>query len=305
MAYLKQNRPFHRYLARIYCRLCYGALRSHNEEWWPGLRLQKPGLNGAAGSVEYKGRVLAPLLPFSAKEKLEELIIVGSGPSLASQAIDKIPMSSAILLNGAVHLLSETDERPYAIVIEDERFIWRHWPDLCRLVPEPADVYFSTSVIRSLCETAPDWLARQRIHHLDFVHRPYLAPRRNIQHQKELPFLMWSDDGEVAISLQPRSGIVAAGSVAVTAAQLALSMQPAKIGLAGIDLTSTQMPRFYEQAGNQAMSRLDVAVERILAAFSLIAKEGGNRDIVFENYSPISLLINKNIPYSSRLEPVS
>ena len=47
-----------------------------------------------------------------------------------------------------------------------------------------------------------------------------------------------------------------AGTVAVSAAQLALWFAPARIGLAGIDLTGTGTPRFYEQAGDKAMSRV-------------------------------------------------
>jgi hypothetical protein len=119
---------------------------------------------------------------------------------------------------------------------------------------------------------------------------------------KELPFLVWSDDDEVAISLQPWSGIVPAGSVAVTAAQIALAMRPRKIGLAGIDLTSTQMPRFYEEAGDQAMSRLDAAVDRILKMFGLIREEATRFGVAVENYSPVSLLASVGYPYVDRLE---
>ncbi len=302
MAYPKRNRPIHRYLARIYCRFRYGAMRAHFEEGWPGLRLQMPGPDGSAGFIGYKGQALAPLHPFPAPAKPDELVIVGSGPSLAGQATGKIPMPSAILLNGAIHLMGEADRQPFAIVIEDERFIWRHWPDLCRLVSEPVDVYLSTGVIRSLCEVAPDWLAKHRVRHLDFIHRPYLAPRPDMRQLKELPFLVWSDDDEVAISLQPQSGIVPAGSVAVTAAQIALAMRPRKIGLAGIDLTSTQMPRFYEEAGDQAMSRLDAAVDRILKMFGLIREEATRFGVAVENYSPVSLLASVGYPYVDRLE---
>lgn len=302
MAYPMRNRPLHRYLARIYCRLRYGAGRTHFEEWWPGLRLQMPGSDGSAGCIEYKGQALVPLHSFPVLARLDELVIVGSGPSLAGQATGKIPMSSAILLNGAIHLMGEGDRQPFAIVIEDERFIWRHWRDLRRLVSEPADVYLSTGVIRSLCEVAPDWLAKQRVRHIDFIHKPYLAPRPDVGQIKELPFLAWSDDAEFAISLRPGSGIVPAGSVAVTAAQIALAMRPRKIGLAGIDLTSTQTPRFYEEAGDQAMSRLDAAVGKILKMFDLIRQEAVHLGIAVENYSPVSLLASVGYPFLGRLD---
>ena len=113
----------------------------------------------------------------------------------------------------------------------------------------------------------------------------------------------WSADGNAVISLEPRSGIAPAGSVAVTAAQIALSLNPSRIGFAGIDLTATKAPRFYETEGDTAMSKLDVAVDRILGAFSLIKLACDEEGIAVENYSPTSLLSRVDIHYIPRLSP--
>ena len=303
MSLLRLNRPVGRYAARLYTRLRYGAGRAHFEEWWPFLSLSKPGADGADGAIRYGCRTIAPLLPYpDAPARQDELLVVGSGPSLAAQATDRLPLERAILLNGAIHLL-RPPVRPFALVVEDERFVWRHRQKLEQLVPAGTDCYFSTSVIRALCQTAPDWLSRQHVRHIDFIHRPYGETRPGQPALRTLPFLRWSADGSVAISLEPRSGIAPAGSVAVTAAQIALSLNPSRIGFAGIDLTATKAPRFYETEGDTAMSRLDVAVDRILGAFRLIADEADRRGIRLENYSPVSLLATVDrVAYSPRLE---
>lgn len=293
------NRPARRYLARLYCLLRYGWANRHAEEWWPGLALTLP--SAGEGTVRYRGRLVASLLPYPAAGGLDEIIVVGSGPSLATQAQDRIPIESALLLNGAIHLIGSQEQRPLGVVIEDERFVWRHFTTIMAKVPAGTHCYLSTSAIRALCETAPEWLASQSIHHLGFVHRPYGKRRPDDAGLRGLPFLRWSDDGRAAISLDPQAGVVAAGTVAASAAQIAVSLAPRRIGLAGIDLTNMGGPRFYESAGNKAMSRLGAAQDRILAAFAAIRDECGRQGIALENYSPASLLAELGIPYVPRL----
>jgi len=298
---LRLNRPAHRYFARLYLLLRYGRADGHAEAWWPGLALTLPSRGD--GAIHYRGRFVAPLLPYPApSEGRDEIIIVGSGPSLAAQARERIPLESALLLNGAIHLAGPHAPRPLGVIIEDERFVYRHWRTIVARVPAQAHCYFSTGVIRALCETAPEWLASQSIHHLDFVHRPYGKKRPDAAGLRNLPFLRWSDDGKAAISLSPELGLMPIGSVAGSAAQLALSLAPSRIGLAGIDLTNTSRPRFYESDADKAMSRIGAASERILATFSIIRDECARRGIVLENYSPVSRLAEIGVPYVSRLE---
>jgi len=297
---LLPNRPPRRYFARLASLLRYGPGGAHAEEWWPSLSLTLP-VSGS-GEIRYRGDRVAPLLPYPAPGDLDEIVVVGSGPSLASQDTSKIPVDRALLLNGAIHLLAPGGPKPLGLVIEDERFVWRHADMIASRVPEGTDCYLSTSVILALCETKPGWLAGQKIHHLDFLHRPYGRRKRSKTDLRQLDHLRWSSDGGVAISLLPPAGLMPGGSVAATGAQLALYLSPARIGLAGIDLTDTKQPRFYETAGDQAMSRIDAARPRILATFALIAQECAQRGIVLENYSSVSKLADIGVAYAPRLE---
>lgn len=297
---LRPNRPLRRYLARLASWLRYGPAGAHAEEWWPNLALKLASAD--TGSIRYRGRVVAPLLPYPQPGGFDEIVIVGSGPSLADQDRSKIPIEKALLLNGAIHLLAAGGRRPLGLVIEDERFVWRHAATIAALVPSGTDCYFSTSVLLALCETIPDWLAGQKVRHLDFLHRPYAKPKPDAEGLERLDFLRWSADRSAAISLLPQSGLMPGGSVAVTAAQIALFLAPARIGLAGIDLTRTTQPRFYETAGDRAMSRIEAAAERVLAALSVIKDECTKRKITIENYSPMSRLADIGLAYAGRLE---
>lgn len=295
------NRPVQRYPARLFCLLRYGWANAHAEEWWPHLALTLPAA-GKAGEIRYRGQRLAPLLPYPEPGPMNEVVVVGTGPSLAGQARERIPIGSALLVNGAVHLIDPQGPPPLGVVVEDERFVWRHWRTLAAKVPPGTHCYLSTSAIRALCETAPQWLASQAVHHLDFVHRPYGRSRPDGAALRKLAFLRWAPDGGAAISLAPRQGLMPAGTVAASAVQIALSLAPSRIGLAGIDLSNTGKPRFYETAGSRAMSRIGAASERILATFRVFRDECATRGIALENYSPTSRLAELGVRYVARLE---
>jgi hypothetical protein len=296
------NRPARRYLVRLFCLLRYGWANAHAEEWWPDLSLTLASQD-QAGEIRFQGEPIAPLLPYPAPAPgTDEIVIVGTGPSLATQATQRIPIESALLLNGAIHLIDPQGPRPLGVVIEDERFVWRHWQTIVAKVPPGTHCYLSTSAIRTLCELAPGWLALQTVHHLDFVHRPYGGKRPSADALGSLAFLSWADDDNVAISLLPQVGLMPAGTVATSAAQLALWFSPSRIGFAGIDLTNTSQPRFYETVSSKAMSRIGLASERILATFRVFRDECAQRGIALENYSPASRLSELGIPYVPRLE---
>jgi hypothetical protein len=280
--------------------LRFGRAGAHAEEWWPDLSLSR-AVEGV-GAIRFRNSIVAPLLPYPEPAKLDEIIVVGTGPSLGAQARDRIPLDRAFLLNGAVHLLDPKGPPPLGLFVEDERFVWRRWRMIVEKVPGGTHCYLSTAAIRALCRTAPEWLASQAVHHLDFVHRPYGRKRPVRDDLHRVPFLRWSADGLSAISLDPQAGLMPSGTVAATAAQVALSFSPARIGFAGIDLTNTDKPRFYETLGDTAQSGLAATPDKILASFAAIRDECVERGIVLENYSPASRLAELGVPYVPRFE---
>ncbi len=278
-----------------------GGRRSHAQDWWPSLQLNS-ATEGQPGEIVYKGKRVAPLLTLDALGRGQaELTIVGSGPSIAGQDFSAIPDSSALLLNGAIHLLSDRLRSCHAVLVEDERFVWRHFAGMEKLVPPQTCCLFSTGTIRAICEIDPGWLSTQRVIHLDFLQKPYRKPQPTLQELETLPFLRWLDSS--ALSLAPRLGLFAGGSVATTAIQIALDCKPGSIGLAGLDLANASEPRFYETNQNAANSGISQAEQRILKAFAIARQECDERGIALLNYSPVSSLSTIGVPYDDRLSP--
>jgi hypothetical protein len=284
--------------------LCFSLFRgrryAHEQDWWPDLLLIRPA-NSRPGEAIYKNTVIIRLAGIEDLPKTPaEITIIGSGPSVSPQDFSSLPPRSAILLNGAIHLLDGRLNDPLAVVVEDERFIWRHFSSMAEFVLPETYCLFSTSVLRAICEIDPLWLSPRKIIHIDFLQKPYGQPRRSSEELKTLPFLRWSDRSN-AISLMPQQGIYAGGSVVVSALQIALYLQPRKLGFAGIDLSNANEPRFYENQAETAKSRISAVEDKILDICALALDECRRRAINMVNYSPISSLSKIGVPYDGRL----
>lgn len=302
----RYNRPIRRYAIRTMLEILCGRGWAHKQDWWPGVVLDLPRA-GSGGHLWYKQEPVCEILPWAAlSRQLSEVTVVGSGPSTREQIFSTLPPETAILLNGAIHLLDgRVSCPPLAVVVEDERFVWRHFASMRKLIAPQTACLFSTSALRAICEIEPSWLATQQIFHIDFLQKPYNQPRRPQAELERLDFLNWSPSKDGAISRTPDQGVFAGGSVAVTAIQLALYLRPFKIGLAGIDLSNANEPRFYEEAGNTANSGISHAQDRILAAVAAAQSECINLGIALVNYSPVSALATLGIPYEERLSGAS
>lgn len=298
---IQTNRPIGRYLIKLCFSLFRGPRYAHGQDCWPGLRLTLPA-DGRLGKVIYKGEAIASLAGVDILPKArDEIVILGSGPSISSQDFSSLPPQSAILLNGAIHLLDGRLCDPLAVIVEDERFIWRHFGNMVKLVKPTTPCLFSTSALRAICEIDRSWLTSRQIIHVDFLQKPYAQPRRANAELATMPFLRWSDDGSCAISLLPQRGLYAGGSVAISALQIALYLGPKRLGLAGIDLSNANEPRFYEGHDDSAKSRISQAEEKILDICAVALKECQRRSINLVNYSPVSSLSRIGVPYDDRL----
>lgn len=285
-------RPFRRSLIRLALRLCHGRRRAHAQDWWPGLELS----GTPPAEVRHFGRALCHLHPLA--ELLPGLApavtLIGSGPSLRGQAVEALGVEPVLCLNGALTLRHRL-RGPVILVVEDERFIWRHL-DFLRDHLSPGDAcVFSTEVLRALAEAAPDLLAALRVSHVDNLLKPYRSDRRSTE-DPSLP--LWSHEGG-ALSLEPAKGVMPAGTVAFTALQIALAAKPERVGLAGIDLGGGG-PRFYE-SGAGAWSGLDADAERLLAQFAAAKAWADGQGIALECYAPGSRLLSLDLPFVDRL----
>lgn len=300
---LISERPFWRMAVRLKARLIHGRRMAHAQDWLPHLSLT-PAKDDATGQVLYKNREIARLLPFeNFRDRVgDACVIVGSGPSLRTQRLDRLAGDSCILLNGAICLSPDRIAKPLAVAIEDERFVWRHLEMMRKHIGNDTLCLFSVAALRAVAEQDATWLQGRPIFLIDNLLKPYSRHRLELDSPELRDFLIHKNG--VAISTSPADGVVPAGSIAVTALQWAMAAHPKRIGFAGVDISNAAELRFYETADDRARSRLAAARARILGPIALAAELCESMQIQLETYSRTSALRELNMPYSSRLDEV-
>jgi hypothetical protein len=277
------DRPFVRQLIRLAARLTGQA---HRQDMWPGLAIDR-----AAGQVTWRGKPLLTLVPFAAivQQGLPLIAVVGSGPSLAAQAPAHLPPRTAILLNGAATLADRI--QPLAVMVEDERFVFRHMEMLSGL-PRDIPLMLSSAVLRAMVERDGRVLTGRPIALIDNLTKPVNHPRRKLT-DPVLDALLTRDPSGAAMTRDPDAGVVIFGTVALSAVQVALAANPQKILLAGIDLTNAASgPRFYESATNSAPSGIVAGLNRILAGFEMARAIAQAQGVEITCASPVSALLD-------------
>ena len=297
---IRSDRPRHRHWVRAAFHLLGGA-RAHHEETWPGLRVAR-ATDAGAGRVLYRGAELCPLLPAKAlcARLKRRAVIVGSGPSLREQATERLDPAECLLLNGAISLIDRIGQ-PAAIVIEDERFVWRH-RDMLSSVAGEVLCLLSPAVIRAIASQDRDWLRGREVVLVDDLRKPAHAPRRRLPSDLVMRAAGTGAEAEVALSRAPGEGVVKCGTVAYSALQFALACDLEEIALAGIDLVQTDTPRFYETAKSAAWSGLGKGQARILAHFALARDVAEARGTRLASLSPVSALLKLGYQYRDDLE---
>jgi hypothetical protein len=300
------DRPLRRSLIKTGTRLLLGNARAHFQDAFPGLRICR-ATKGRKGTVHYRGKAVANLSSADALRARagDSLFVVGSGPSIAQNDLSALPPCSAILLNGAIKLWGGPIETPFAVAVEDERFIWRHFDLLKQTVRGDVPCLFSVEVLRAICEVDATFLRGRTIMLIDDIRKPFDRRRRRYAVIQALEFIRRDADIDAGLSFEPDSGVFRGGSVAVSALQFALYCEPKTIGLFGIDISNAHQPRFYENAGDSAPSGVAEAERRIVAHFALAKRVAGERGLKLVNFSPVSALIGIGFPYDDRFSPSS
>lgn len=275
------DRPLPRKLIRLGFQML-GRARAHRQDIWPGLTIQPD-----TGCVAWRGRTLLKLAPPSriVTPGLPLIAVIGSGPSLKDQRIEALGDGTAILCNGAAMLADRI--RPLAVAVEDERFVFRHHAMLAALRRE-IPLLLSPAALRAWAERGTAPLEDRAVALIDNLEKPVGGARRALSDPALRETVLRGH--RAALSVAPERGVVITGTVAFSALQFALAARPARILLAGIDLTNDGQPRFYE-GDDRAPSGLSTGLDRILAGFALAREVAMRQGIAVDCASPVSALL--------------
>ncbi|QCP88064.1 glycosyl transferase [Cereibacter sphaeroides] len=282
------DRPLKRRAIKLGYSIFAGRDRAHWQETAFGLHIDR-----AHGKITYLGKNVGRLVP-ACFQDTDEIVIVGSGPSLRDQDVSQLPKRSAILLNGAAGIASHV--APLFVAVEDERFIWRHFSMLRDVGPD-CGLLLSPGAIRAILEQDREFLKDRKVSLIDNLFKPVHEVRR----RETDPSLISILDTTRRLSLAPEVGVVPAGTVALSAMQFALAAKPARISLAGIDLKNASGPRFYETAREMAPSGIVRGMDRILSGFVAAQQVAASRGIALGCLSPVSALLDIGYPFDPRI----
>lgn len=299
---MASDRPLSRRIWKLAATLAYGRRRAHAYDWAPSLRIV-PAPYGPERMIVFRNRVAGTLLPPSALSDLagSDITIVGSGPSVRDADLGALATRSTLLLNGAIALVPERIARPLGFVVEDERFVYRHFQTFMAGLDRSILCLFSVAVIRAVLEQDPEWLAERPVILIDNLLKPYGENRRDLAAVSRMPAVTVDAPSRSGVSLDPSLGVFQGGSVAVSALQFSLFCRPRIVGFIGIDISNAALPRFYEKPGERVFSGVSEAEGRILGHIKLAKTVGEARGSAFVNYAPSSALQKIGIPYSNRL----
>ncbi|XDA98613.1 glycosyl transferase [Sulfitobacter sp. LCG007] len=296
---MRSDRPWRRKLVKHGYQLLAGRARAHGQDVWPFLKVAKPR-GDVPGAIDWKGARAGALMPWAELVPAfagKDVLICGSGPSVKLADVSRWK-GPAVLLNGALSL-AEKLAGPVIGAIEDERFIWRHHEMVAQAAGRVDLWLLSPSVLRALLSFDETWARNRRIFLIDDLAKPVNGARRSLQ-DADIAACFEGQDRPL-VSLHPETGVVPAGTVAFSAAQIVLAAGASNIGFLGVDLTTANAPRFYEKDGAQAKSGIVGALGRILQHFAGFADVARRRGVLLRCHSSTSALLGLGIPYDKGL----
>ncbi len=260
---------------------------------------------------------LVAINAFNASEAVQSLHgksvnIIASGPSIAQMPFAELLNTATIFVNGSIYLTEQYNfTNVVGYVISDARFI-SHQSSILQKHYSGQPLYATVAVFEAMAMSHPDILLAH--HKAMRVLYPIDRPRSVKTDQSLLSKLLfrqkWPNSKKplsdftnhpsfvidshhkpaaIGVSLDLTDGFVEAGTVAYVAAQLAFSRQAGAIHLYGIDLLNSSQPRFYENKGHSAPSKLSKAVnDRIVPSFNLLGRVYKERGVPVYNHSPVS-----------------
>lgn len=295
----KPFKPFTQFV-RLGYRLTHPPSMHHVARTLPYLNLSP---QGDVWRLHWQGRFVTETHSWAAlrQNAPEQLFVVGSGPSVREQNLAPLARSACVLVNGAVALCREgVVKQPYAVVIEDARFI-QEKGDMLRCLPKGTRLCLVGSAVQALGALDPALFEHFRLYYLDGFETPYGKPRRSLD---DVPPQHYRRKGEAKLSLNLQQGHFGCGTVMYAGVQLGFHLRVRQLLLVGFDMTNFNQPRFYETPENAAWCGLEKAFHtRILPAFELAAETARELGITLQNCSHTSAVPRSILPFNPVLMP--
>lgn len=215
----------------------------------------------------------------------DEIFIIGSGPSIKDQQIEKLANKNTILLNGAVKLVEDAGLNPLCVLIVDELFC-RKRLDLLEKIKAGTNLVLTFPAIKEIAFERPDIIKQNKI---------FLLHER----KQEFSDVQETHEKNIFLFDRPTYGVFKAGTVMSAAIQIAAFMKMQKVYLLGLDIGNSEtQPRFYETKKDKVRTGLLRDYEKLILPFMKLASIWYERnEMNIFNCSPVTKLPYSVIPY--------
>ncbi len=263
----------------------------------------KPYLNAVKHAhgwdIFWKGKQVAQSSDWLAAPRVSEAFIVGSGPSIATQALERLNDKPVILLNGAISLLQTgVVKDALAVVVEDARHMYINAHNFA-LLPKHIPFVLSLDAVHGFLYVAGvNALQGRPLYILNNLEKPYGEPRQTLADCCEQPYA--HQGKHVGFSTDLNQGFFICGTVMYAGLQTAVQLGAKALFLVGFDMSN--LPRFYDAASGGAWTGLEAGLARVVNGVTLAQTVVKGRGGEIFNCSPSSNIPREILSYSELLE---
>jgi len=260
-----------------------------------------PNANGSYEVFFKKRKILTSCSYDELPKNIDEVYILGSGPSVTHQNIAALKNKNVIFLNGSITVATQHGIKPFAHIIIDKNFIINRSDLLlsfARTTSEPTPLFLSLPALEAALVFCREIIFKYKI----FI---ICIKEQELMHSQlspwQLPgkYFAISGDKQTAFSMDLNEGFWDGGTVMGHAVQLCHYLGVRNTYMLGFDIGNAAQPRFYENSKNKQKSSLLRDYETKILPFMTFAaqifKESSQN---IYNCSPVSKLPYEIIAYS-------
>jgi KDO transferase-3 len=218
-----------------------------------------------------------------------DAFIIASGPSMKHCDISAMNMKHCFALNGSVMKFVEQNRSPGYYVVIDVDVVWNRLDMIRHAVNRGARCFFTTRVIRAICEADQTLLQRADIYLLDPVNWTYDGRHLSIEafknnalndHDFQLDATGVYDPTVVGFSKNLEKGVFPGATVVFPAIQIAYYMGYRRVFILGMDLgAKAGQIRFYDELGQARPSHLTDDYDQAIYPSMMLLKEIQDLDL--------------------------
>jgi len=245
----------------MFYRATHGRSHRHSDRLWHHIKLERDA-HGAIRAMSYRGQPV-PLVNGKLKplHKPGPVHLITTGPSISQIDYRRLPIETAIGVNGAMALYDRVPVRFDYYCIIDTNFVKSRRDLVERVISQDLTLFITPLVLLYMLKFFTLEMFRCKIFMLEDICAPTFAPARDCQTLAactDADVHQFRPDAMLGYSFDMTRGYFDSKTVAYTALQVLTWLGYKEIYIHGMDLNNRgALPRFYESRETMQPSSLE------------------------------------------------